>query len=200
MFYLELNVGLVRSRPYSTNSTLYRINPTFVTQIPSRRQGFYVLFCWTPEVVRKREAALGGIVKRRARLYIGTPVIPVFSESEKIGREGPVPCDKLEELSRSVMISKPYFLYDFVCGAANNAIIPTTLPLGQGSLLEILFCTASGKGNREQCCLRRRNCLFGLFLFPQVPYVGFNPTQPVDTSVVQRVLNGSGYWAIGFLV
>ncbi|GBN59543.1 hypothetical protein AVEN_199043-1, partial [Araneus ventricosus] len=97
-------------------------------------------------VVRKREVALGGIVKRRARFSTGTAVVRVFSELEKIRREGPVPCDKLDELSRPDMISKSYLLYDIICGAAINAIIPTPLPLGQGSLLEILFCTASGKG------------------------------------------------------
>ncbi|GBN87025.1 hypothetical protein AVEN_129416-1 [Araneus ventricosus] len=80
--------------------------------------GFYVLICWTPEVVRKREAALGGIVKRRARFSTGTAAVQVFSESEKIGWEGQVPCDELDELSRPVMISKSYLLYDFICGAA----------------------------------------------------------------------------------
>ncbi|GBM07049.1 hypothetical protein AVEN_268097-1 [Araneus ventricosus] len=100
---------------------------------------FYVLICWTPEVVRKREAALGGIVERRARYSTGTAVVWVFSESEKIGWEGPVPCEKLDELSRPVRISKSHLLYDFICGAAINAIIPTPLSLGQGSLLEILF-------------------------------------------------------------
>ncbi|GBN11176.1 hypothetical protein AVEN_184731-1 [Araneus ventricosus] len=168
-----------------------------------RKKGFYVLICWTLEEVRKREAALGGIVKRRARFSTGTAVVWVFSESEKIGREGPVPCDKLDELSRPIMISKSYLLYDFICGAAIDAIIPTPLPLSQGSLLEILSCTASGKGNREHICLRERNCLFGQltsFLVPQVPYMGSNSTQPDVMSVVQRVLNVSGYWAIGFLV
>ncbi|GBM67899.1 hypothetical protein AVEN_228107-1 [Araneus ventricosus] len=79
------------------------------------------------------------------------------------------------------MISKSYRLYDFICGAALYAVIPTPLLLVQGSLLEILFCTASGKGNREHCCLRGRDCLFGQlisFLVLQVPYVGSNPTQP----------------------
>ncbi|GBN84000.1 hypothetical protein AVEN_116798-1 [Araneus ventricosus] len=56
------------------------------------------LICWTPEVVKKREAALRGIVKRRARFSTGTSVVGVFSESEKIEWEGPVPCDKLDEL------------------------------------------------------------------------------------------------------
>ncbi|GBM50305.1 hypothetical protein AVEN_219074-1 [Araneus ventricosus] len=95
------------------------------------------------------------------------------------------------------MISKSCRLYDFVCGAAINAIIPTTLPLGQGSLLEILFCTAFGKGNRKHCCLRGRNCLFGeliSFLVPQAPYVGSNSTQPDVMSFIQRALHGSGYW------
>ncbi|GBL75409.1 hypothetical protein AVEN_194600-1 [Araneus ventricosus] len=84
-------------------------------------------------------------------------------------------CDKLDELSLPVMISKSYLLYDFICGAAINAIIPSPLSLGQGSLLEILFCTASGKWNRKHCCFRGRDCLFGQlisFLVPQVPYVG----------------------------
>ncbi|GBM90810.1 hypothetical protein AVEN_42529-1 [Araneus ventricosus] len=63
-----------------------------------------------------------------------------------MGGEGPVPCDKLDELSWPVMISKSYLLYDFICGAGINAIIPTPLSLGQCSLPEILFCTASGKG------------------------------------------------------
>ncbi|GBM19201.1 hypothetical protein AVEN_79911-1 [Araneus ventricosus] len=164
--------------------------------------GFYALICWTREVVRKREAAFGGIVKRRARFSTGTAVIRVFSESEKIGWEGPVPCDKLDELSRPVMISKSYFLYDFICGAAINVIIATALSLGQGSLLEILFCTASGKGNRENCCLRGRNFLFDQlisFLVPQVPYVGSNPTQLDVTSVVQIVLNESSYCISGLI-
>ncbi|GBM75534.1 hypothetical protein AVEN_50439-1 [Araneus ventricosus] len=86
-------------------------------------------------MVRKREATLGGIVKRRARFSTGTAFVLVFSEWEKIGREGPVPCDKLDELSRPVMISKSYLLYDFICGAAINVIIPTPLPFGQCSLL-----------------------------------------------------------------
>ncbi|GBN92374.1 hypothetical protein AVEN_81245-1 [Araneus ventricosus] len=97
------------------------------------------------------------------------------------------------------MISKSYLLHDFICGAAIDAIIPTPLPLSQGSLLEILFCTASGKGNREHCCLRRRNCLFRQlinFLVTQVPYMGSNPTQPDVMSIVQRVLM---YLAIGLL-
>ncbi|GBM45134.1 hypothetical protein AVEN_251856-1 [Araneus ventricosus] len=101
------------------------------------------------------------------------------------------------------MISKSHFLYDFICGAAINAIIPTPLPLGQCSLVEILFCTASGKGDREHCFLCGRDCLFGQlisFRVPQVPYVSSNLTQPGVMSVVRRVLNGSGYWAIGFLV
>ncbi|GBN11471.1 hypothetical protein AVEN_275429-1 [Araneus ventricosus] len=101
------------------------------------------------------------------------------------------------------MISKSYRLYDLICGAAIYAIIPTPLPLSQGSLLEILFCIASGKGNREHCCLRGRECHFGQlisFLVPQVPFMDSNPTQPDVMSVVQRVLNASGYWAIGFLV
>ncbi|GBM12766.1 hypothetical protein AVEN_247553-1 [Araneus ventricosus] len=79
------------------------------------------------------------------------------------------------------MFSKSYLLYDFICGAAINATIPTPLPLGQGSLLEILFCTVTGKGKREHCCFRGRDCLFGQlisFLVPQVTYVGSNPTQP----------------------
>ncbi|GBM89395.1 hypothetical protein AVEN_5978-1, partial [Araneus ventricosus] len=112
---------------------------------------FHALICWTPEVVRKREAALGGIVKRRDRFSTVTAVVRVFSESEKIGWEGPVPCDKLDDLSLSLMISKSHLLYDFIYGAAINAIIPTPLPLDQCSQLEILFCTASGKGDREQC-------------------------------------------------
>ncbi|GBM44917.1 hypothetical protein AVEN_94520-1 [Araneus ventricosus] len=103
------------------------------------------------ESLSEREAALGVIVKRRARFSTGTAVVHVFSDSEKIGWEGPVPCDKLDELSPPVIISKSYLLYDFICGAAINAIILTPLPLGQCLLLEILFCTASGKGNREHC-------------------------------------------------
>ncbi|GBN89066.1 hypothetical protein AVEN_72356-1 [Araneus ventricosus] len=51
----------------------------------------YVLICWTPEVVRKREAALGGRVNRRAR-FSTAAVVRVFSESEEIGWEGPVSC------------------------------------------------------------------------------------------------------------
>ncbi|GBL81523.1 hypothetical protein AVEN_143774-1 [Araneus ventricosus] len=139
----------------------------------------------------------------RARFSTGTAVVRVFSESEKIGWEGPLPCDKLEELSPSVMISKSYLLYDFVCGASINAIIPTPLPLSQCSLLEILFCNASEKSDLEHCCLRGRDCLFGQLiscLVPQVTYVGSNQTQLDVMSVVQRVLNGSGYLAIGFLV
>ncbi|GBN21042.1 hypothetical protein AVEN_75946-1 [Araneus ventricosus] len=101
----------------------------------------------------------------RARFSTDTAVVQVFSESEKIGWEGSVPCDKLDELSRSVMISKSYLLYDFICGAAINAIIPTPLPLGQGSLLEILFCTASGKGKHFCLCGRPAH----QFLVPQVP-------------------------------
>ncbi|GBO10637.1 hypothetical protein AVEN_225451-1 [Araneus ventricosus] len=100
------------------------------------------------------------------------------------------------------MISKSYLLYDFICGAAINAIIPTPLPFSQGSLLEILFCTASGKGSSEHCFLRGHNCLFGQlisFFVPQVPYMGSNPTQPDVMSVVQRVLNASGYWISGLI-
>ncbi|GBL88249.1 hypothetical protein AVEN_117826-1 [Araneus ventricosus] len=82
--------------------------------------GFYVLICWTLEVERKREAAVGGIVKRRARFSTGSAGVRVFSESEKIGREGPVSCDKLDELSLPVMISKSYLLYYFICGAVIN--------------------------------------------------------------------------------
>ncbi|GBN44042.1 hypothetical protein AVEN_182387-1 [Araneus ventricosus] len=80
---------------------------------------FYVLIFWTPEMVRKHEAALGGIFKRRARFSTGTAVVRVFSELEKIGWEGSVPWDKLNDLSRLVMISKSYLLYDLLslfCG------------------------------------------------------------------------------------
>ncbi|GBN80728.1 hypothetical protein AVEN_209889-1 [Araneus ventricosus] len=75
---------------------------------------FYELIGWTPEVVKKCEEALGGIVKSRARFSTGTAVVRVFSESEKMGWEGPVPCDKLDELSRPVMISMSYLRYDFI--------------------------------------------------------------------------------------
>ncbi|GBM05270.1 hypothetical protein AVEN_181643-1 [Araneus ventricosus] len=108
----------------------------------------------------------------------------------------------MDEQSRPVVMSKSHLLYDFICGAAINAIIPTPLPLGQCSLLEILFCTASGKGDREHCCLSGRDCLFGQlisFLVPQVPYVSSNPTQPDVMSVVQGVLYGSGYWFSGLI-
>ncbi|GBM04242.1 hypothetical protein AVEN_185872-1 [Araneus ventricosus] len=98
-------------------------------------KGFPVLIGWTPEVVRKRAAELGGIVKKSARFSTGTAVVRVFPESEKIGRERPVPCDKLDELPRPVVISKSCLLYDFICGAAINDIIPTPLPFGQGALL-----------------------------------------------------------------
>ncbi|GBM30566.1 hypothetical protein AVEN_27605-1 [Araneus ventricosus] len=90
-----------------------------------------------------------------------------------------MPCDKLDELSRPVMISKSYLLYAFICGAAINATIPTRLPHSQGTLLEVMFCIASGKRNHEHCCLHGRNCLFGQlisFLVPQGPYMGSNPT------------------------
>ncbi|GBM11109.1 hypothetical protein AVEN_220248-1 [Araneus ventricosus] len=103
------------------------------------------------------------------------------------------------------MISKFYIPHDFICGTAINAIIPTPLPLGQGSLLEILFCTASGKENREHCCLRGRDCLFGQlisFLIPQVPYMGSNPTQPDVRSVIQRVFEWIwllDYWISGLI-
>ncbi|GBO27258.1 hypothetical protein AVEN_273215-1 [Araneus ventricosus] len=100
------------------------------------------------------------------------------------------------------MISKSYLLYDVKCGAAINAIIPTPLPLSQGSLLEILFCSASGKGNCGRCCLRGRSCLFVeliSFLVPQVPYMFSNPIQPDVMSVVQRVLKASGYCIYGLI-
>ncbi|GBN23811.1 hypothetical protein AVEN_54964-1 [Araneus ventricosus] len=107
---------------------------------------FYVLICWTLEVVRKHKAALGGRVKRHARFFTGTAVVRVFSESEKIGREGPVPCDKLDYLSRPIMISKSNLVYDFICGATIDSIIPTPLPLSQGSVLENFFALLLGRG------------------------------------------------------
>ncbi|GBN45508.1 hypothetical protein AVEN_156630-1 [Araneus ventricosus] len=82
------------------------------------------------------------------------------------------------------------------CGAAVNGIIATTLPLGQCSLLEILFCTASGKEDRDHYCLRGLDCLFDQlisFLVPQVLIQSSNPTQPDVMSVGEGVLNGSGY-------
>ncbi|GBM80344.1 hypothetical protein AVEN_171866-1 [Araneus ventricosus] len=85
-------------------------------------------------------------MKRRARFSTGTAVVRVFSESERIEWKGAVPCNKLDELSRPIIISKSHFLYDFICGAAINAIIPTPLPFGQYSLLDILFSFLLGRG------------------------------------------------------
>ncbi|GBM04103.1 hypothetical protein AVEN_247970-1 [Araneus ventricosus] len=121
----------------------YRLSPRdrwlgdVITFACGAQRCFYVLIFWTLEVVRKRGASLGGIVKRCARFSTGTAVDWVFSESEKIGREGPVLCDKLDELSRPIMISKSYLLYDFICGVAIGAIIPTPLPLSQESRLNL---------------------------------------------------------------
>ncbi|GBM93815.1 hypothetical protein AVEN_234922-1 [Araneus ventricosus] len=106
---------------------------------PALYPGFYVLICWTPEVLRKCEAALGGIVKRYARCSTGIAAVRVFSESENIGWEGPVPCDKLDELYRPVMISKSYLIYDFMRGVAINAIIPTPCHLPSARCLRSCF-------------------------------------------------------------
>ncbi|GBL73508.1 hypothetical protein AVEN_159497-1 [Araneus ventricosus] len=106
----------------------------------------------------------------------GTAVVRVFSESEKIGWKGPVPYDKLDELSRPVVISKSNFLYGSICGAAINAIIPRLCHLASARCLRSCFALILGRGT--------------------VHYVSSNPTQPHVMSVAQRVLNGSGYWAI----
>ncbi|GBL75926.1 hypothetical protein AVEN_234259-1 [Araneus ventricosus] len=160
------------------------------------RRGFYVLICWTPEVVRKREAAVGGIVKRLAKFSTDTAVLQVFSESEKIGWERPLPCDKLDELSLPVMTSKSYiFMTSYV-----EPLMPSSqriCHLASARCLRSCFALLLGRGTVSiAVCLHRHDCLFGQlisFLIPQVPYVSFNPIQPDVMSVVQRVLNEFGY-------
>ncbi|GBL83277.1 hypothetical protein AVEN_110612-1 [Araneus ventricosus] len=86
------------------------------------------------------------LVKRRARFSTGTEVVRVFPESEKIGREGPVPCDKLDELSRPVMISKSYFPYDIICGETIHAIIQRLCHLATARCLRSCFALLLGRG------------------------------------------------------
>ncbi|GBM17138.1 hypothetical protein AVEN_220911-1 [Araneus ventricosus] len=101
------------------------------------------------------------------------------------------------------MISKSYLPCDFIYGTTIiniiNAIIPTTLPLVQGSLFEILFCTASGKENRASVDVIASFASSSAFSFPRCPMWALIQPSLVLGVLYREFLNGSGYWISGLI-